>query len=127
MLEKILGLASIGGLLSSFNLSRKFVISLATVIALTIVAAIIASALILFGLYEFYELLMRHGMDDDNAALLAAFTALLALIFILTRIACKVKHLQAIPFTCPRASSAASSVISVLQGFYRGLTEKRPS
>ena len=126
MLEKILGLASIGGILSGLTLTKRFIVSAVMIVALAVMGAIIAAALIVFGLYSSYECFIRHGTDPDMAALYSLGIGLVALLIVVGCAACKVKKLQAIPVCSSTASIAGSSVMAMLHGFYRGVTQPPP-
>ena len=127
MLEKLLKIASIGGIVSSLAVTRRFVVCFATIVALAVVAAVVAAALIVFGIYEGDESFVRHGVDPDMAALYAFLIGLAILAIVVGCIVCKIRRLPMMPvaLTSSGPNMIANSAMAVAQGFWRGLTAKR--
>ena len=128
MLRNILSLIALGETVSGISLTRKFVASLLVMIALTILGTIIASALTMFGLFEFYVMLTRHGLDIDMAALFTSSVALLILGIIVFCVVSKVRQIQSLPLNVSTlGSTGLSSLQGLWRGFQRGFTDTPPS
>lgn len=126
MLEKILSIVSIGGFLSSLNLTRKFVAHVTIIIALAVAGAVIGAALAVFSFYEAFSLLLYYGAGPALAAVVVILMGVLILLIILACIARKLRALEAIPLTYAQAGAAGSSALAAIKGFCRGLVDKNP-
>jgi hypothetical protein len=124
MIGKILGLASLGEVLTGVSLTTKFMTSFIVIVALTIVASTLASSLIILTLYEICTLFIRHGMDSDLATLLTALLALAILVGIILSIVQRAKKMRPIPIAASGVENMGSAAISAFRGFYKGWSDK---
>ena len=127
MFKKLLSIASIYGTITGISLTRKLIGGFIIILTLTTVGAIIAGALVVFGLYESYQLLLRHGLDADMATLVTSLFALMILLLIVALIAYKAKQLRSSRFTLSQLDDVRASLVGALRGFYRGISEKSAS
>lgn len=122
MLEKLLGLATIGSTFASVSLLHRFLTRLATVLALTIISALMTGVLLIGVFYAIYLGLTTNGLTHEAAllivgALVLALTA--GLICITLRQLHIIKSLQPSPMkqTFPGLSFVGSIAEAFLDGF----------
>jgi Ca2+/Na+ antiporter len=124
MWGKLLGIASIGEAISSLHMARKFAADIALIVILAIVGSMLAGAMLISGLWECHELLLRHGLDPDMAALVTGLAGLTVLGVIGAVIVYKLTQIRKFPLTLSRNALPIASIQSAVRGFVTGFSRK---
>ncbi len=122
MLEKLLGLATIGSTYASLSLLHRFLVRLVAVLALTIISALMTGVLLMGLFYGLYCALISYGLVPDAAIILVGI-----LMFVLTAsLVCatisqikKIRGLHPSPLyaNLPGYSLISSLLESFMEGF----------
>lgn len=122
MLEKLLGLATIGSTFASVSLLHRFLMRLAIVLALTIISALMAGALLIGLFYGLYSVLTSYGLSPDAALVVVGILILIITASLITFTMYQlrmIKNLQPSPLrsTFPGFSFISELGESFLEGF----------
>jgi hypothetical protein len=124
MLEKLLGLLSIGSSFASLSILHRFLSQLAIVLALILVSSLMAGALIIGAFYGLYTALVYDGLTRLMAASVVSALALgITLLFISLTVR-EVRKLRRLPSSSSGIHSkfpSLSSLSGIAEAFVDGL------
>jgi hypothetical protein len=123
MLEKLLGLATIGSTFASVSLLHRFLSRLAIVLALTIISALMAGVLLIGMFYGLFCLLTAYGLTHATSLILVGmlvFILTAALVLVTLQQLRQIKSLQPSPFK--QTFPSLSYIGSIAEAFMQGLS-----
>ncbi len=128
LIEKIVGLASIGGAISNVALLRRFLTDIASVVVLSVLSSMAGGMLILCAFYWMYVGLIYYGVGREDALLALTSLAILLTILLVSwttvRIRLRLRSVSAQAMTSEK-SPAPLVLPNVVNAFIDGLKEGR--
>jgi len=127
MLEKLLGLATIGSTFASISLLHRFLSRLAILIALIIVTSIMTGVLLAGIFYGIYEGLTYYGLTHDAALLLVAALVLILTASLFGLTLSRIRQLREIaPSPVNQTFPSLGHIAAVAEAFVDGFLTRQP-
>jgi hypothetical protein len=128
IVNKLLGLATVGSTLANVTLLHRFLSAATTIVTLTVLSACMCCILLAGGFYAVYAGLIHYGIEPYTAALAVGALVVVLTVVIVTLTIYRVKRLRELPYySGPRHMPQLSHIQSAAHAFMDGLLNPRPS
>ena len=125
IVEKLLGVATIGGALANVALLERFLTGITHVVALSVISGLMICLLLIGTFFGLYFGLTHYGLDPTVAALTVGALAFLITLGIIGLTVLKLRQLQELPVHAIHASMPVLAHLSSLAAaFIEGLLEQ---
>ena len=130
IMDKLLGLATVGSAVANTALFHRFTTSLTNILALTLIGSLMAGLLLIGAYIAIYFGLVHYGLDPIAAIITVAVLLIITIATIFLLIAVRLRQLREIShYSIHSNLPNLSKIPSIVEAFMEGLfssSHKRP-